>query len=290
MGGEAAHRDLVLDVQDRLRAAGQIPHVLSDDRLLAAFIHARQEDRKRRADILHAIDGDVSAGLLHDAVARRQPEAGPLPFFLRGEKWLEDVLLHLRRHARAGVGHRELHVLAGGHFIDGIKIVHEIGDVFGRDRDRAALGHRVARIDAEIEQHLLELPRVGLEPPDFRAELRHDLDVLADHAPQHFFHVAHRVVDVDDAQKERLPAAEGEELVRERSREVRRLADFREVLEHPLPLVDLPDDQVAVPEDRGEDVVEVVRDPAREPADRVHLLRLEQLLLEPLALGDVARD
>ena len=38
--------------------------------------------------------------------------------------------------------------------------------------------------------------------------------------------------------------------------------------------------QVAVADHRGHQVVEVVRDPAGELADRLHLLRLAQLLLE----------
>ena len=40
--------------------------------------------------------------------------------------------------------------------------------------------------------------------------------------------------------------------------------------------------------DDVQQVVEVVRDAAREPADRVELLHLPHLLLEPGALGDVA--
>ena len=42
---------------------------------------------------------------------------------------------------------------------------------------------------------------------------------------------------------------------------------------------------LAVAEDRGEDVVEVVRDAAGERAHRLQLLRLPQLPLEALALG-----
>ena len=54
---------------------------------------------------------------------------------------------------------------------------------------------------------------------------------------------------------------------------------LRHVVEH----------QAAVAEDRGQQVVEVVRDAAGELADRLHLLRLPQLLLELAPLGDVAR-
>ncbi len=46
--------------------------------------------------------------------------------------------------------------------------------------------------------------------------------------------------------------------------------------------------QVAVAVDRGQEVVEVVRDAAGELADRLHLLALHELRLEGLQLGGVA--
>ena len=55
--------------------------------------------------------------------------------------------------------------------------------------------------------------------------------------------------------------------------------------------------QHQVPEDSGENVVEVVRDPPRQVPYRLHLLRLPQLLLQKSALGlgrhaygDIPRD
>ena len=47
--------------------------------------------------------------------------------------------------------------------------------------------------------------------------------------------------------------------------------------------------QIAEAANGREQIVEVVRDAAGELADRVHLLRLAHLLLEPAALGHVAR-
>ena len=45
-----------------------------------------------------------------------------------------------------------------------------------------------------------------------------------------------------------------------------------------------------VPDDRREEVVEVVRDAAREASDSLHLLGVDELAFEALALGDVGRD
>src|SRR4051812_8699352 len=46
-------------------------------------------------------------------------------------------------------------------------------------------------------------------------------------------------------------------------------------------------DEIGVSADRDEEVVEIVRDTAGEPAERFHLLRLPQLLLESLPLSQV---
>ena len=50
-----------------------------------------------------------------------------------------------------------------------------------------------------------------------------------------------------------------------------------------------PLDEAEIADDGGEQVVEVVRDAAGEVADRLHALRLDQLLLRPPLVGDVLR-
>jgi hypothetical protein len=49
-------------------------------------------------------------------------------------------------------------------------------------------------------------------------------------------------------------------------------------------------DEIGVTGDDGEDVAEVVRDAAGEPADRLHPLGAAKLLLEPCALRHVDRE
>ena len=48
-----------------------------------------------------------------------------------------------------------------------------------------------------------------------------------------------------------------------------------------------PRHEVAVTEDHRQQVVEIVRHPARQLADRFHFLRLAKLILQVLAFGDV---
>ena len=51
--------------------------------------------------------------------------------------------------------------------------------------------------------------------------------------------------------------------------------------------LELAEGELRVAGDRGQRVVQVVRDAAREPADRFHLLRLPELILELTAVGHV---
>jgi hypothetical protein len=55
--------------------------------------------------------------------------------------------------------------------------------------------------------------------------------------------------------------------------------DVVEIAPQGLPSADCFMGEFAVAEDRSEDVVEVVRDTARQGADRLHFLRLSQLRL-----------
>ena len=98
------------------------------------------------------------------------------------------------------------------------------------------------------------------------------------------------VLDVDHLRLEELPAAEGQELARQAGRALRRPADLLHVVGKGVALLEHAPDQVAVAHDHREEVVEVVGDPAGQPSDRLHLLRLPELGLEPLPLGGILED
>ncbi len=82
-------------------------------------------------------------------------------------------------------------------------------------------------------------------------------------------------------------SAESEELSREVGRARARVANLSEVLRGLRALLDVEVEQVTVAHDGHQQVVEVVGDAAGKLAHRLHLLRVTQLLLEDLALGDV---
>jgi hypothetical protein len=84
----------------------------------------------------------------------------------------------------AGVGDLQPGVAAWGEARPalGVGLVH--GDVRGVDGELPAAGHRVAGVDGEVDQNLLELPGVGLDRPQVIGECDGQGDVLAEGAAQ----------------------------------------------------------------------------------------------------------
>jgi len=81
-----------------------------------------------------------------------------------------------------------------------------------------------------------------------------------------------------------------QQLPRQARGAIHRLRDELEVVPARIIRLQAHGRDVATPPDHRQQVVEVVRDPAREPPDRLQLLRLPQLLLQLLALRDVRRQ
>ena len=86
---------------------------------------------------------------------------------------------------------------------------------------------------------------------------------------------------------QRLPPREGQKLADQAGGPVGVLLDVHDVLEGRVARPVVGEQEVGEADDRGQHVVEVVRDAAGELADRLHLLALRELLLERALLGDV---
>ena len=131
-----------------------------------------------------AVEVDVAARLLDEAVdhAEAEPAADPRP--LGGEEGLEGALEHLRRHAVAGVGDGEQDVGARPQTELECRIVRVDLRTRRLDDEPAALRHGVAGVDREVEQRVLHLPRVGQGQGQIGGEPGLDADHLAEAAAQ----------------------------------------------------------------------------------------------------------
>ena len=101
--------------------------------------------------------------------------------------------------------------------------------------------------------------------------------------------VGERLVEVDHLRAKRLPPRERQQLPHEAGRAVGVLLDVHDVLEGRIGRPVVGEKQVGEADDRGQHVVEVVRDAAGELADRLHLLALRELQFERPLLGRLER-
>src|SRR5450759_141372 len=241
----------------------------------------REDHRERRALAGFARDRDVAAALLHDAEDRREPEAGSLAHSLRREEGFEEMGLDLRGDADARVRDRDCDLrtqLPPRSFleVDGLFRV----DISRADREPASARHRVARVHGEVHDDLLELARVNLHPAGVGRKVGQELHVLADEPAEHLLDPGDDLVHVHELRLEDLLAAKGEELAGEVGRALPGRADVGQCRAPGIVGRHVGQEEVGVPGDDREEVVEIVGDASRELADRLHLLRLAELLFE----------
>ena len=195
---ELANDVLVLDEQDRLRARQRCR--LGRGRMRRGrFEDPRQPDGEHRAGAGGALDGHLAAALVDDPVHGREAEADAL--VASREERLEDPRERLLVHADARVGDDEL---------DGAVV-----GVARRDRQPAAVRHRVAGVHGEVDDHLLDLARVGTDDPEVRRREELELDVVAEQPLEEPTDLGEHRVQVERARLQHLPPPEREQLLRQ---------------------------------------------------------------------------
>ena len=159
--------------------------------------------------------------------------------------------------------------------------------VGGLQGELVSAGHGLAGVDRQVHDDLLHLALVGLDGVQVLSQGGDELYVLAQDAPEHLLHVSDDQVEAEDGGLQYLAAAECQELAGEGCGALSRLADLLYLISIGVVGFQPSQDEVAVADDGGELVVEVVGHAPRQPPDGVHLGRLAELLLQPPALGDV---
>ena len=242
-----------------------------------------------------AVHPDAAAALLDDPVDGGEPQPGALALLLGRKERLEDVGLRALVHAAAGVAHRHQHVRAGGDGEEptGIGLVQL--DVGGFDGEPPPVGHGVAGIDGQVHDHLLDLARIGKDAAQLRMENGMQFDVFPDHRMKHPLHVGHHRVELQHLWLKHLLAAERQKLTRQGRGPAAGCVDFLDLNSIRGVGPEATQEELAVPVDDRQQVVEVVGDASREAPDRLYLLGLAkrflagaQRLLHLLALKELA--
>jgi hypothetical protein len=237
-----------------------------------------------------AVAEDEAARLLDDAIDGGQAQARALAHVLRREERLPDLLADMFGDAGAGVCHLAGHIFARRHEMGCYRAGGLLGDVVGPDRERTTVRHRVARVDGEVDDHLLELVDVGQHETQLAVMRDAELHFLAQHAPQQIAEVGERFRQHMHLGLQRLLPGESEELAHEVGRTVGVLLDVHDIREGRIRRAHLGEQQVGEADDRGEHIVEVMRDARRQLAHGQQLLALGELHLKRLVLRLVNRE
>ena len=198
---------------------------------------------------------------------------------------IEGAAPHLGRHPDAGVADKALD--------SGVQVVPVVVlrlDGAHAEGERPAAGHRVHRVEEEVQEHLAKLRRVAA---DGRGRLQGERHV-DEGAARLCLVLPARPGDLHDLLQQRRDLDRLHLLLALRSREPedpahrlrsvqRRSLDDLEAL-HDEGIRRPPLEQLGPPEDRREKVVEVVRDAARHLPQSAELRRLDGLLLRGLEL------
>ncbi len=237
----------------------------------------RQVEADGGADAGRGVDPRLAAGLPGEAVDHGQAQARALPDRLGGEERVERLGDHVRGHAGAGVADAQRDV-GSGRQLALLRRPPVQPHLPGLDRQPSAVRHGVARVDAQVEQRVLELVRIDQDGIRIgHADHRHG-DGRSHRASDQLLHAGDQPVHVGRLGFQRLPSRERQQPVRQRRRPVggalRGLDVARRLVMAPLPHPRLQQLQAAG--DAGQQVVEVVRQAAGELAHRLHLLALPQ--------------
>ena len=237
-----------------------------------------------------AVNPDVSSALLHDPVNGRQAKAGSFAFLFGRKERFEDLLPHVFVHAGAGVADRQHNVGAGKNTDMRARIFPVQLSVRSFDRQFAALRHRISGVDDQVNQHLLNLAGICFDALQIGRQFRAELNIFANQSLQHLVHVGDYVVQTERQRLQNLLASKGQQLPRQVRRAIAGLLDFFEVSPDRSITFDSLQRETAVTVDRGEQIVEVVSDAPRQLPDPFQLLRLSQLVLKVLPVGNVTRN
>ena len=257
---------------------------------LSFFVfNSRQINLEAGSAVGFAIHPDVAAALFHNSVYRRETKSSSLSFFLRRKEGFENVRLRFGVHTAAIVGNREHYVFAGrqhgrGPRIGGIQI-----DIRSLDCQATALRHRVARINGEIQDHLLDLAAVGLDQAHVGSGRGLQLNVLADQPSQNSLHVHKNALNADYFGRQHLFSTESKQLARERGGPLRGRLDLFRVTPQRIAGGQTIREQICVALDNHQEIVEIVSNSSRQSSDCFHFLRLAKLLLQLSAVRDVKR-
>src|SRR5436190_1654280 len=173
--GQLAHEIRIFNQENRFVTAWRLIDysALTLVERFSRSIQSRKIDIESRSFTRPALHSDVTAALFNDAVRRWEPQARTAVFVFCGEEGFKNMWQDFGVHSATGILNREHGVRTALHIkAEALWRLIQL-DIAGVDAKRAAIRHRVERVDDEVHQHLLNLSAIGLNAPHVVAEIGH---------------------------------------------------------------------------------------------------------------------
>ncbi len=190
----------------------------------------------------------------------------------------------------SGIAHRQHDVASWlrGLVPAGVGLVELL--VRGFQSQLSAARHGMPSIEGQVHDDLLDLAEVRLAEPQVVQGYGQDLDVFSDQPPEQGVEIQHDVVQVNDARRKHLLAAEREQLAGNARGSIGGRLDLRRAVGQAAAGGNAFGHDLGVSQGDGEQVVEIVSDAASQTSNGFHLLRLAESFLEGHALGNILRQ
>src|SRR5713226_898803 len=238
-------------------------------------------ERRRRWSV--EADTNGAARLHGKTLNHRQSQTGAAPYLFRREERVECLSERCFVHAGSVVADRYDDIVAGCQLWRGVAIGTTVREGYAH---RAAFGHRIASIDRQIENGELDLIGIDMRRCQVWIGRDHQTNLRSQCSSQQHLDAGDQATEVERSRSEALLAGEGEEALDQgcaaSSRLQRRLQQWRYRGGFAGPHAR----QLEVADDRGQQIVEIMRDTRTQQPDGLHLLCLMQLGLDRGALGD----
>ncbi len=213
-------------------------------------------------------------------MAGRQTESRSLAQGFGGEERLEDVGQNMGGNAVPRVAHDEFHQLTLG------KLLASHTSALAKahfNMQMTTLAHRVTRIDRQVHQHLIEVPRIHQHRARPVRDLRGQLHTNPQQAVEHRRHFLDLLAEIENARVADLLASEGQQLTGNVRGLKRRLPDrTRRLLGSGRQIGEVLE-QFGVSKNHRQEVVEVVGHAPRQAADAFKFLTVQETGFQLLA-------
>ena len=163
-------------------------------------------------------------------------------------------------------------------------------DIYSFDGQLAAVWHCVSRIDREIHNHLLDLTRISFSTAQVRIKVDGQVNIVSQQAMQQPVYVADHQVQIQHSRRKNLLAAERQQLPGETGSSIGCLLNLLDLAVERICNFELFKHQLAITLNYRKEIVEIVCDASGKTSNRLHFLRVPQLIFKRAPLADILGD